>query len=90
MSPSPTVPDAPASPPPPDPAADATAAGPGKDEPEQRTSIVLVTLLLAANLLFVLLIGPVHGLAALNQDVSKFNGDQVDGGWFLLFPCPCT
>lgn len=62
-------------------------AVPGPDhEPEERPGTVLIILLVVANVLFMLLIGPVHGLTALNQDISEFNGEDAGSEWFLFWP----
>lgn len=64
-------------------AADSPASG---QERNQRSGTVLVILLIAANFLFLLLTAPLHGLAALDQDISAFNGEEADSGWFPVWP----
>ncbi|MFF3038222.1 hypothetical protein [Arthrobacter citreus] len=41
---------------------------------------------MAANIVFLLLIYPISALAALDRDISEFNGTEAAGGWLLLWP----
>ena len=58
----------------------------GAEPPEQRSATALTVLTVLVNLAFLLLVVPVSGLSALNTDISSFNAQEVDGGWFLFWP----
>lgn len=86
MSPSSPVPELPVPPPPSTPTADASATETAEELPDQRSSTMLVILMLLANLLFVALIYPAAAVSELNSQISAFNGKQVSGVWFLFWP----